>query len=69
MQWDIDFSEFLILKIQGLRRPSIFSFCNLISNLFSKYRSALSSKGGKWTEKTLDKYLKSPADYAPGKLN
>ena len=28
---------------------------------------ALSGKGGKWTEKTLDKYLKSPADYAPGK--
>ena len=27
---------------------------------------ALSGKG-KWTDKTLDKYLKSPADYAPGK--
>lgn len=27
---------------------------------------ALSGKGGKWTEKNLDKYLKSPADYAPG---
>ena len=31
------------------------------------YRSASKSKGGKWTDKNLDKYLKSPADYAPGK--
>ena len=23
-------------------------------------------KGGKWTNKTLDKWLKSPADFAPG---
>merc|ERR1711953_350447 len=30
------------------------------------YSGALSGKGGKWSEKTLDKYLKSPADYAPG---
>ena len=22
--------------------------------------------GGKWTESQLDKYIKSPADYAPG---
>jgi len=28
---------------------------------------ALSGKGGKWNDKTLDKWLKSPADYAPGK--
>ena len=35
---------------------------------FHFYSGALSGKGGKWTEKTLDKYLKSPADYAPGKL-
>jgi len=25
------------------------------------------AKGGKWTDKNLDKYLKSPADFAPGK--
>ncbi len=31
------------------------------------YRSALKTKGGQWTEGNLDKYLKSPADYAPGK--
>ena len=30
------------------------------------YRSALKGKGGQWTEANLDKYLKSPADYAPG---
>merc|ERR1711912_78882 len=30
------------------------------------YSGALSGKGGKWTDKNLDKYLKSPADYAPG---
>jgi len=31
------------------------------------YSGALSGKGGKWNDKTLDKWLKSPADYAPGK--
>ena len=30
------------------------------------YSGALTSKGGKWTEKNMDKWLKSPADYAPG---
>jgi cytochrome c2 len=30
---------------------------------------ALSGKGGKWNDKTLDKWLKSPADYAPGKYS
>ena len=30
------------------------------------YSSALKDKGGKWTNKNLDKYLKSPSDYAPG---
>ena len=31
------------------------------------YSSALAGlKGKKWAEGTLDKYLKSPADYAPG---
>lgn len=35
---------------------------------FLNYRSALKDKGGKWTDKNLDKYLKSPADYAPGKF-
>lgn len=30
---------------------------------------ALAGKGGKWNDKTLDKWLKSPADYAPGKLS
>ena len=29
------------------------------------YSGALKGKGA-WNEKTLDKYLKSPADYAPG---
>ena len=36
-------------------------------NYLFLYRQALKDKGGKWTEKNLDKYLKSPADYAPGK--
>ena len=26
----------------------------------------IAMKGKKWTDGTLDKYLKSPADYAPG---
>ena len=30
------------------------------------YSAALKGKGGKWNDKTLDKWLKSPADYAPG---
>merc|ERR1712151_593534 len=30
------------------------------------YSDAMVKKGGKWTEKNLDKYLKSPSDYAPG---
>ena len=34
---------------------------------FLQYSGAMSAKGGKWTEKNLDKYLKSPADYTPGK--
>ena len=29
------------------------------------FRGALAGNG-KWTDKNLDKYLKSPADYAPG---
>jgi len=33
------------------------------------YSGAMKDKGGKWTEKNVDKYLKSPADYAPGKYN
>jgi len=36
--------------------------------IFNEYSGALAGKGGKWTEKNLDKYLKSPADYAPGKF-
>ena len=44
-------------------------FCLELSNFnFYKYRSSLKTKGGKWTDKTLDKWLKSPADYAPGKF-
>ena len=39
------------------------------SDLLFLIRGALSGKGGKWSEKTLDKYLKSPADYAPGKYS
>tara|TARA_B110000285_G_scaffold159231_1_gene177666 strand:+ start:130 stop:300 length:171 start_codon:yes stop_codon:yes gene_type:complete len=35
--------------------------------LFSYYSAAIKAKGGKWNDKTLDKWLKSPADYAPGK--
>jgi cytochrome c len=30
------------------------------------YSAALSSKKGKWTDSNLDKYIKSPADFAPG---
>mmetsp|Transcript_3254 Transcript_3254/g.4948 ORF Transcript_3254/g.4948 Transcript_3254/m.4948 type:complete len:106 (-) Transcript_3254:127-444(-) len=30
------------------------------------YSASLKGKGGKWTDKNLDKYLKSPADFAPG---
>ena len=33
-----------------------------------KYSGALTGKG-EWNDKSLDKYLKSPADYAPGKLD
>ena len=29
------------------------------------YSGALAGKG-KWSDKTIDKYIKSPADYAPG---
>jgi cytochrome c2 len=36
--------------------------------LFQSYSGALKAKGGKWNDKTLDKWLKSPADYAPGKF-
>jgi hypothetical protein len=36
----------------------------LLTNI---YRSALKGKGGQWTAGNLDKWLKSPADYAPGK--
>ncbi len=32
------------------------------------FRDSLKKKGGKWTDKNLDKYLKGPADYAPGKF-
>lgn len=30
------------------------------------YSAALTGLGKKWNEATLDKYIKSPADYAPG---
>ena len=33
---------------------------------FSYSGSLIALKGKKWTEGTLDKYIKSPADYAPG---
>lgn len=33
------------------------------------YSAALKGKGGNWTEGNLDKWLKSPADYAPGKIS
>ena len=43
---------------------------NLLINMPANYfiRSALKGKGGQWTAANLDKYLKSPADYAPGKI-
>ena len=31
------------------------------------YSGSLAGKG-KWNDKTIDKYIKSPADYAPGNL-
>lgn len=37
-----------------------------LSNLVDVYRSTMKGLGGIWTEANLDKYLKSPADYAPG---
>ena len=35
-------------------------------NFYQFFRSALKAKGGNWTEANIDKWLKSPADYAPG---
>jgi len=37
------------------------------SMLVYGFRKALEGLGKKWDAKTLDKYLKSPAEYAPGK--
>ena len=38
-----------------------FIFCNI------RFSTAMKAKtANKWTEGTIDKYLKSPADYAPG---
>lgn len=43
------------------------TFGNLIASKKGfTYSKSLTSKGVKWTEKTLDKFLQSPADYAPG---
>ena len=36
-----------------------------LTNYLPYYSGTLAGKG-KWGDKTLDKYLKSPADYAPG---
>ena len=44
---------------------SYFSSCFNIYYVFSAALTGLASK--KWNDGTLDKYLKSPADYAPGK--
>ena len=51
-----------LLRFQNLWRSFIES-CFIKHSL---YRSALKGKGGSWTEGNLDKWLKSPADYAPG---
>lgn len=40
---------------------------NVLIMIYFDNSGALSGKGGKWNDKTLDKWLKSPADYAPGK--
>lgn len=43
--------------------------CNVWIWISCLYSAALQGKAtNKWTEGNLDKYLKSPADYAPGKL-
>lgn len=53
----------------GKSGPS-YSLISLVNNMLLLTvlnRSALKGKGGQWTVGNLDKYLKSPADYAPGK--
>ena len=35
-------------------------------NLLTSRGALKAKKDGKWSEKEIDKYLKSPADYAPG---
>ena len=53
--------------IDGLIEVSVPIFFIVFLTLFV-FRSALSGLASKkWNDGTLDKYLKSPADYAPGK--
>ncbi len=51
----------LVYRITAISLPIKFLILTFLYN-----RSALKGKGGQWTEANLDKYLKSPADYAPG---
>ena len=39
------------------------------TSLFNLPCSGALTGKAKWTDKTLDKYIKSPADYAPGKYS
>ncbi len=51
----------LVYRITAISLPIKFLIITFLYN-----RSAMKKVGGQWTEGNLDKYLKSPADYAPG---
>ena len=46
----------------------VLNFIFIVFNILFVFSAALSGLASKkWNDGTLDKYLKSPADYAPGK--
>lgn len=51
--------------LESLRLREALPSTNTLLTTF-KYSTALKGKGGNWTEANLDKWIKSPADYAPG---
>jgi hypothetical protein len=60
-------SEEFTVENQELLKDSVTRKSNHIKNLILIFYSGALAGKGKWTEKTIDKYIKSPADYAPGK--
>ena len=58
-----------LLELLELHPPpkKVLPTRKLILFLKVRFRGAMKAKtANKWTEGTIDKYLKSPADYAPG---